>query len=398
MKKISVFFIFILVCVFLSCSSAESKSVSNEFARGFDASFVSQIEENGVFFYAENGEKKDVFNILKENGVTWIRLRLWHSPDSFIPGNNSLSRTLEIAKRIKAEKLKFLLDIHFSDTWADPACQKRPAAWDNCNTIEELSQKVSEYTQEVLKSLKDFPPDMVQIGNEINPGLLVTASSADSILDFANPLCSSWKSEESVKNLEKVLTAASREIRKFNPKIKIMIHLSSQKDDTLEWWFNKFPSLDFDFIGLSWYPYYEHGNLDSLKANISCLKQKYGKEIIVVETAWAWTDQWNDETANLFGDNCKKKGAENLSGYLSGLECNAEKTEIFATPQNQALILKKIMDAVFESGGSGVFYWGGDWICVKNIQNNWENQALFDFDGKALPALSVFNQFSGKIK
>lgn len=426
MRRTKLILISIILSTFVSCPDAEARKTpgaqknpesnpANEFMKGFDASTVSQTEENGGIYRTASGYPKDIFEILSENGINWIRLRLWHTPDASVsPGDNTLQRTLETAKRIKAQNLKFLLDIHYSDTWADPANQKRPAAWDSCRTIEELSEKVSEYTAEILETLKDFQPDMIQIGNEINPGMLVTSSTASSISESTEPDCSSWKSAESAENLEKILDAASKTIRNFNPEIKIMIHLSSQKNDNLEWWLSKFPGLAFDCIGLSYYPYYDHGTLDELKSNIKNLKSKFKKEIIVAETAWAWTDGWSDQTPNLFGNAQKLKAAENLKSCISGLETESfpktgktqnktsRKSEksaepagagISATTENQAAVIQKIAEAVSESGGKGIFYWGGDWIPAKNIQNNWENQALFDFSGNALPSLSVFRNF-----
>lgn len=196
-----------------------------------------------------------------------------------------------------------------------------------------------------------------------------------------------------------------------------MIHLSSKNGDNLEWWFRKFivlkdgnPSdriissdLDFDYIGLSYYPFYDHGTLDSLKSNIQNLKEKTGKQVLVAETSWAWTDGWSDETPNLFGDDQKIQGAKNLKNYISKIKTkestrkaarNVRPEQIESTPETQAAVLKVIFNAVSESGGCGLFYWGGDWIPAKNIQNNWENQAMFDFSGKALPALKVFKQMN----
>lgn len=406
-RKFSTFLAIFIFSAFFSCSAGEptkteQKNISLpvDFMRGFDASMVSQIEENGGIYRTESGLQKDIFEILKENGVNWIRLRLWHSPDATkSAGDNTLERTLQIAKRIKENDLKFLLDIHYSDTWADPANQKRPAAWDSCTTIKELSEKNSEYTTEVLETLKSAQPDMVQIGNEINPGMLVTNSGANSITEYAEPTCSSWKSDESTKNLGIILDSAAESVRKFNPDIKIVIHLSSQKGDNLEWWFKKFPALDFDYIGLSYYPYYEHGTLDELKSNIKNLKEKTGKEILVAETAWAWTDKWSDQTPNLFGDSQKIQGAKNLKNYIKKMKiqtstCTAsngtKETGINTTQENQTAVIQAIFNAVSESGGCGVFYWGGDWIPAQNIQNNWENQALFDFSGNALKSLKVF--------
>lgn len=373
-----------------SCTSAGKVGSDSYFMNGFDASMVSQVEENGGVYKDFDGKEEDVFDILKKAGINWIRLRLWLSPDQSLPGNNTIERTLNTARRIKEKGLNFLLDIHFSDTWADPAQQKRPAEWDEINSISALSEKVYEYTYGVLNTLNDFPPDMIQIGNEINAGMLVTLSTAESIEDYANPSCSSWKSDETILNLERVLKSASGAVRDFNSDIKIMIHLSSQEGDNLLWWFNRFKSVDFDLIGLSYYPYYSHGSLEDLAENIKNLKKEFSKDLVVVESAYAWTDDWGDDTDNLFGEESKTKAAYNLQSYLSEFELT-EAGGIEASVNNQKAVISLIRKTVKESGGKGFFYWGGDWLLAEGIENNWENQALFDFKngGKALKSLMV---------
>lgn len=402
MKKIlttAILFFAVAVCSF---AEKGKNSASSIFMNGFDASMVSQVEENGGIYRDFNGNEEDVFKILKNAGINWIRLRLWVNPEKSLPGNNTLERTVKTAKRIKENGLNFLLDIHYSDIWADPAQQKRPSAWDSVTKISELSEKVSDYTLEVLTALKDFPPDMVQIGNEINPGMLVTFSTASKIEDYSKPSCSSWKSSETISNLEKVLKSASGAVRAFNPDIKIMIHLSSQEGDDLSWWFKRFKSVDFDVIGLSYYPFYKHGTLESLAGNIKKLKKDFSKEVVVVESSFAWTDDWGDNTNNLFGNDSKVQAAYNLKSHLSEFETdlypqkgNDGKTYnvpgINATEDNQKAVISLIRKTVKNAGGTGFFYWGGDWIPASGIENNWENQALFDFKngGKALKALTV---------
>lgn len=359
----------------------------SSFMKGFDASMVYEIEANGGVYFDKNGNAVDIFSFLKSNGINWIRLRLWHSPDMMdknLAGHNELSRTVEIAERIKKAGLNFLLDIHFSDCWTDPGNQKYPAAWDSVASVEQLQTLVSDYTTQILTELKKYPPDMIQLGNEINPGFLVTLSNATSIEEFAPISCSSYKNEETIDNFSKVFSSASAVVRTLCPNAKIMIHLASSKGDSLKWWFEKFEALDFDVIGLSYYPFEDHGTQAQLEQNIAELKSNYQKEVIIAETSWAWTNDWKDEKANVFYTEQEASGAERLTVL------KAEGITVTVAESGQKQVLSSIINSCKKAGGSGVFYWGGDWIPCDNVPDTWENQALFDFDGKALPALEAF--------
>ena len=365
---------------------SEGHEVSS-FMHGFDASMVYEIEENGGVYRDKNGNASDIFGLLKKYGVNWIRLRLWHSPDmtdADLAGHNDLVRTVETARRIKESGLNFLLDIHFSDYWADPANQKYPAAWDSVSSIEELQNLVSAYTEKVLTALKETPPDMIQLGNEINPGFLVTKSNAATIEDSAEISCSSYKNDETAENFRKVFSSAAQTARNLCPDAKIMVHLASSKGESLVWWFKKFKELDFDVIGISYYPFENHGTQKELEQNIAELKAVFNKEVVVAETSWAWTTGWNDEKSNVFYKDQEKSGAEKLTSLSeSGIT-------VAATEDGQKAVLKSIIKSCKAAGGSGVFYWGGDWITCDNVLSTWENQALFDFEGKILLAAEAF--------
>ncbi len=395
---ISIFFYSLSFCI--SCAGVEksdgtekaalvffSGRKSSSFMHGFDASMVYEIEKNGGVYCDKNGNAADIFELLKKYGVNWIRLRLWHTPDMSdenLSGHNDLARTVETARRIKAAGLNFLLDIHFSDFWADPANQKYPAAWDSVSSIEELQNLVSTYTEKVLTALKETPPDMIQLGNEINPGFLVTKSNAATIEDFAQISCSSYKSEETAENFNQVFSSAAATVRKLCPNAKIMVHLASSKGESLEWWFQKVKKIDFDVIGLSYYPFENHGTQKELEQNIAELKADFQKEVVVAETSWAWTTGWNDEKSNVFYKDQEKSGAEKLTSLsASGITATASEA-------GQKAVLKSIIKSCKNAGGNGVFYWGGDWIPCNNVPSTWENQALFDFEGKILPAAEAF--------
>lgn len=409
MKFKSIFSVFIALFLFLSpaCSAPsestdETLGLNADFMRGFDASMVSQLEEYGSSFYNENGAKEDIFKILKAHGVNWIRLRIWNAPQVSTPGQNNYERTLAMAKRIKQNGLKFLLDFHYSDSWADPAKQSLPAEWDNVSSIEELCSKVSEYTKKILADLKsqECAPDLVQLGNEINSGLFLTKSdgTTPSSID-----CYSWTGHtEGNKNLLKVLQSASSAVSEIDSSIKKMIHLASSKGDNFDWWFRNLQNLngvDYDYIGLSYYPFEEHGTLKQLRENIAYLKKTYKKQVLVAETSWAWSmEAYGDSTNNIVwyepaGIQAAKNLVDNKSTQLKNLKTqtyNGKKC-VSASVQNQATVVKAIMEATSNAGGCGVFYWGGDWIPNSKIKDTWENQALFDLKGKALESLNVFS-------
>lgn len=360
---------------------------TSSFMRGFDASMVYEIEKNGGSYRDKKGNAVDVFALLKRHGINWIRLRLWHTPDMTdknLSGHNDLARTVEMAKRIKDAGLSFLLDIHFSDSWADPGNQKYPATWDSVSSVEELQNFVAQYTAQVLIALKETPPDMVQLGNEINPGFLVTKSNAASIEDFAEISCSSYKSDETAENFKRVFSFAADVVRSLCPNAKIMVHLASSNGESLKWWFQKFKNIDFDVIGLSYYPFENHGTQKELEQNIAELKADFQKEVIVAETSWAWTTGWKDEKSNIFYIEQEESGAKKLTSLKdSGITA-------VASEYGQKAVLSSIIESCKNAGGSGVFYWGGDWISCDNVPSSWENQALFDFDGKILPAVDAF--------
>ena len=169
--KIKLSAIFLCFLIFSACKSSDNLNVNSSFLeyRGADISYFKQLEENNVQFY-KNGKIESLFEILKDAGVNWIRLRLWHSPSD---STNNLENTLSVAKRVKDFGFKFLLDIHYSDSWADPSSQTIPSEWESYD-FEKLKNAVSSYTKDVLLSFSNAGcvPDMVQTGNEIANGML----------------------------------------------------------------------------------------------------------------------------------------------------------------------------------------------------------------------------------
>ena len=152
--------------------------VPADFIKGADVSMLAEVEKHGGKFYDEKGVEKDAMLILKENGFNYIRLRIWNDPkdaagNGYGGGNNDLATTIALAKRAKANGMKFLLDFHYSDFWTDPGRQNKPKAWASMN-IEQMTQALHDYTKSTVAEFKKAGvlPDMVQIGNEINGGML----------------------------------------------------------------------------------------------------------------------------------------------------------------------------------------------------------------------------------
>jgi beta-galactosidase len=240
---------------------------------GADISFLPQLEERGMKF-SDKGIEKDAVQILKENGFNYIRLRLFVNPEhdsgySRKKGFCDLKNTIAMAKRIKAAGMKFLLDFHYSDTWADPEKQFKPNAWKGQN-FDQLKNTVFTYSRDVIKAMKEagVTPDMTQIGNEINHGMI-------------------WP-EGHINNLDslaQLIYAGIQGVKAVDPSITIMIHiaLGGQNEESKFFFDNMIMrGVPFDVIGLSYYPRW-HNTLAELEYNMDDLARRYNKDVIVVE-------------------------------------------------------------------------------------------------------------------
>lgn len=255
---------------------------------GADISFLPQLEAKGMKFY-DNNQEKDAIEILKDHGFNYVRLRIFVNPENekgYSPeeGFCGLENTLLMAKRIKDAGLNLLLDFHYSDTWADPQKQFKPKAWEGLE-FEELTSTLKDYTKSVLTKLKDqgTTPTMVQIGNEINHGI-VWPDAHISNLD----------------NLASLLKAGTEAVREVDPAITVMMHLAlgGQNEETTFWFDNMIArGVEFDIIGLSYYPIW-HCTLDDLNANMRDIIDRYQKDVNVVEYS-AFKKAVNDMVFNL---------------------------------------------------------------------------------------------------
>ena len=383
--KSKFFFATVIMGVFLcniSCASSSNLPLDSkyppEFIRGFDVSCVKQIEDNGGVYKSTDNTTQDIFEILKKNGINWIRVRLWNNP-TIAEGNNNSATTLSLLQRAKQSGFKILLDFHYSDYWADPGKQIIPKEWEEITDINQLSTEVYNFTKNflILCKTNECLPDVVQIGNEIDNGIMLTKNDGTP----ANlPLYTWTEKYQELKNLNFVLTSARNAVKEVSQQIKVAVHISCGgiKENT-DWIIRNISGVNFDCIGLSWYPFYNHGTLKQLEENINYLRSTYKKEVFVAENSFAWTTtEYGDSTPNLF--------------YTEQIQESNKKfgsTKLNTTPQDQSKEIELVKDAVYKSKGLGMFYWGGEWISTKTFQSNWENQALFDIGGKELEGLKT---------
>lgn len=325
--------------------------VRNSQIRGADISYLDELESLGIKFY-ENGIEKDLLSILKDNDINWIRLRIWNDPENAGHGKwCSLERTILMAKRVKKAGFKLLLDFHYSDWWADPGQQNIPAAWKG-HSLEQLCTDVYGYTELVLQALKkaECVPDMVQVGNEITNGMLWPAGAT---------------TDGNMQNLMKLVNAGCSAVRKSIPESKIMLHLDKGSYNSFcVWWFGEAEKwkVDYDVIGLSYYPFWQDNDLTALENNLSSLKKQFSKEVCVAETAYPWTFDAQDDR-----ENHVKRGASLIQGCP-------------ATIAGQNAFIEKLSETIEKSEGLGWFWWEPDGVSDEFYKSDWENLTWFDFE------------------
>jgi len=372
------------------------ENISDDFIRGMDTSCVLALENSGVTFYNFEGEEQDVFMTLAQAGLNYIRLRVWNDPydenrNGYGGGNNDVPTAIELGKRASKYGMKVCIDFHYSDFWADPKRQHAPKAWKGMS-IEEKCDALYQFTKESLSKMLDAGVNvgMVQIGNEINNGMA---------------------GEYSYTNVIKLLHSGSRAVREISKEygkdIQIAVHYTKIADsmgiDKIALMLSE-AGMDYDIFALSYYPYWD-GTIENMQAVAKNIMEKYGKKVVIAETAYCYTSEDGDGFGNSFA------GTSNLvDGYP-------------ATVQGQANMIRDICAAANEAGILGIFYWEGTWIPVgRATEDNspiwekygsgwatsyaadydptdaglfyggcsWDNQAMFDFDGYPLASLKVF--------
>ncbi|RKP54089.1 antitoxin [Cohnella endophytica] len=340
----------------------------NQFLKGMDLSFVDEIEAGGGSYY-ENGERKDILSIAQESGVNSVRLRIWNEPAG---GFCDLERTLAMAKRIKASGMHFLLDFHYSDRWADPANQWKPKAWEGLD-FDGLLRAVSEYTVVVLSALRDqgTSPDMVQVGNEITPGMLWNDGRVDGEHD----------TDEQWGRFAALVQVGVAAVRETIPESEVMIHIDRGGDwPSTRKFFERFENLgvEYDVIGQSFYPWW-HGTLEDLRRNLKATSERFRKPIVVVETAYPWTLNKAEGRAFIV-----EREDQLHAGYPATVEGQAAYLRDFIA------IIRDTPDGM----GAGFHWWEPAWIPSQEEwsvghPNNWSNLTLFDYEGNKLDSMDA---------
>jgi arabinogalactan endo-1,4-beta-galactosidase len=349
--------IFYFVLIFTSCSKKGNDVIVPEKKieiKGADISFLPEIRQSGKTFYNSNNQPEDIIQTLKKAGVNTVRLRLWKNPAE---PNSNFENVKNITNEAKSLGLKVMITVHYSDTWADPSKQAKPLQWQNVD-YNSLLDSVSVYTKKIVAEIN---PDYISIGNEINNGFLWPEGSISNLLQ-----------------MKSLLRKAISAVRQTNINTKIIIHYAGFENANT--FYSNLTDLDFDIIGLSYYPMWHGKNLDALQQSLKTISQIAGKPIFIAETSYPFTLGWNDWTNNVIG----------LDTQIL--------PEFSATPQGQKDYLNKLIEIIKDvPNGIGFCYWGGEWVSYKgnNATNgsSWENQAFWDFDNHALPVLDAYLQF-----
>lgn len=381
--------------------------LSEDFIRGVDISSIIAEEKSGVVYYNEEGAEQDIFQTLAQNGVNYIRVRVWNDPydengSGYGGGNNDTKTAAEIGARAAKYGMKLCVDYHYSDFWADPNKQQCPKAWEGM-AIEDKSEALYQFTKESLSEIIDAGAviGMVQIGNETNNGM---------------------SGETDWTKRRQLMQAGSRAIRETAQEtgqdMQIAVHFTdvSDKKGTLaiaQKLLDK--EIDYDIFAVSYYPFW-HGSLENLTDVLREISGEYGKKVLVAETSYPYTDGDGDGSANSIG------GTDVTPEYA-------------VSAQGQTNEIRDVCAAVADVGeaGLGVFYWEPAWIPVNVYQedapdaasallanqeswekngsgwassyaasydpkdagvyyggSSWDNQALFDYEGHPLESLKVF--------
>ena len=326
------------------------ENLPNDFILGMDASCVPALENSGVKYYDFDGTEKDVYEILSDNGINYIRVRIWNDPydangNGYGGGNCDLENAIAIGKRATEYGMKLLVDFHYSDFWADPGKQMVPKAWKGMS-VDEKAEAIYQFTKDCLQQLKKAGVDvgMVQIGNETNGALCGESSAA----------LGGWK------KIMQLISAGSKAVREVCPKALVAVHFANPENAESYASYGKnleYYGVDYDVFASSYYPYW-HGTLDNLAQVLNNIATKYNKKVMVAETSYAYTPEDTDFSGNTIGE-----GANVVKDYPM-------------TIQGQANLVRDVVDTVVNktTNGIGVFYWEGTWISVGT--NSWEENSV----------------------
>lgn len=394
----------LVLCLLFSAALAEGandlyvqkvENLPEDFIFGMDVSSLLAEEASGVKYHDFDGKEADLLQVMAENGINYIRVRVWNHPfdaqgNGYGGGNCDINTAMAIGKRATQYGMKLLVDFHYSDFWADPGKQMVPLAWQSMD-IEEKTEAVYQYTRDCLHQLRDAGVEvgMVQVGNETN----------------------GWLCGEKIWfNIQYLMQAGARATREVYPEALVALHFANpEKAGSYATYASKmaYYQVDYDVFATSYYPYW-HGTLENLASVMNEISETYGKKVMVVETSYAYTAEDSD-----FSGNTISEGGAYTQDYPF-------------TVQGQANCIRDITDTVVNGmkDGIGVVYWEGAWITVgggsyeensalwEKYGSGWassyaaaydpndagkyyggsavDNQALFDPAGMPLASLKVF--------
>ena len=346
-----------------------SSCFAGEFIGGVDASHLKFFEDRGVV-YRDAGRVGDALEIFRKRGITCVRLRLFTSSATQAQADpynrtNNLDYTIPLAKRVKQAGLQFLLDFHYSDSWADPGKQSKPSAWTNLD-FNGLEERMREYNSNCICTFKaaGAMPDYVQLGNEITSGLLWPDGRVGGTYETPTQ----WS------QLGRLLKAAARGVldASGSQAPKLMVHIDRGGDwPTTQWFFDNLQvqQVPFDLIGETYYPFW-HGDLNGLRDCLGRAVARYDKPVVVAETAFPWTN-------------------------------STEVIGIPATPAGQSAFVVELAKAVKSlprGKGLGIFWWGTEYQHVDGVGTaGFEYRSFFGFGGDALPATETYGQLTAPL-
>jgi arabinogalactan endo-1,4-beta-galactosidase len=367
-------FVLLLMSATATCAAPPPPpSRPREFIAGADVSMLTEIEKAGGVF-RRDGKSGDALEIMRAGGCNLFRVRLFVDPEKDFNKNHGATQDLPyvvaLTKRIKASGATLLLDLHYSDTWADPAKQFKPKAWESLD-FDALEKQVHDYTASVLKALADAgaTPDMVQIGNEIAGGMLWPDGK----------VLNAPKEQEAQqwKRFARLLNAGARAVREAakasQQPIRVVIHIhGGGKPGLPKWFFEKLAQhgpVDFDIVALSFYPAWDD-SLDALRKNLDDNANAIGKDILIAETSYPWRPMEGHADKRTMTWPQTREGQQKFVTDLSDA--------IRATPNNRGL---------------GFVWWYPEAIPLEG-RRIWRGgaEALFDEKGAALPALDTFGE------
>ncbi|RPF20656.1 glycoside hydrolase family 53 protein [Myceligenerans xiligouense] len=347
--------------------------------RGGDLSGVAKNEDYGAVYRDTDGAVADPFDLLASQGMNLARLKVWVDPAD---GYNTAARVAVAAARAEAAGMDVMIDFHYSDRWTDPGAQGTPAAWEG-ESPAAMAGLLADHTRDVLTAVRDAGAtvDYVQVGNEINPGMMWPYGQTWDVDPGDGVDQPQWD------NLAAFLTAGHDATKEVFPNARTILHLTNINNgiDSLTWWFDEVTArgVPFDLIGLSYYGYW-HGSFADLQGAVSELSARYDRDVVVVEVAYPFT---LDDDVPAWG-NIIDLPSELVAGYP-------------ATEAGQASWFRAVQDVVASAPGGrglGVVYWEPAWTAVEGAGwdpadpasgNAWENQAMFGFDDRLLPLVAA---------